>query len=85
MRGRFALRSELLARADDARAENLFPKTIRDDARGERIPRIDDRLCQFETTASLGEWLALGAGQHLQELSRDLPAGTIWISANEHG
>ena len=54
MRRQFALRTELLAGAYNACAEDGFPITVGNHARGERVPLIQNPVGQLQAVWLLG-------------------------------
>ena len=54
MRRRFALRAEILDRLHNAPPKVLLPKTIYDHARGQRIVRVHQPICQSEAIGRIG-------------------------------
>ena len=74
MARRLGPHAEIAGSADQPLAEMVHPDPIDPDAGGQWIARIDDRPGQFEPSAPLGERLAVGAGDDLEEPARNLVA-----------
>src|SRR5687767_3075955 len=68
MRGAAAHAPEIIGRAHNAATEMIAPDAIYDDARGERILRIDDPLREFRTRCPrIGRQLRRTVGQQHAE------------------
>lgn len=75
VRGRAALRAERVRRLDNALAEVMHPNAVRDDARGERVIRAGNPLCQLQAAGFAGGDLRRGLVQHREETARGLVSG----------
>ncbi len=65
--GRRSSSAEVIGSGDDAASKMPLPKTIHDDARGERIVFARDPIGQFQASATLFGFGQSGAAQHLRE------------------
>ena len=59
MRRRCATRSKIVWCSHKPFAEMMLPYPVHNDASGKRVRRIDNRLCQFETSLSRREMLQI--------------------------
>ena len=83
MRRGIALRAEIAGRADEAGTKELLPKTIGDDARGERVFRINEPTREVEaggTCAGRGQWWEKGGRGGGDEF-----AGFVVLAAEQDG
>ena len=84
MARRLAAQAEVAGRVDESHPKMPRPHTVHNDARGEWIVRRGNCAGQLEAAAAVLEGLTLGAGQHLEELTKDRLAALMRIAALEN-